>query len=127
MRSRFLMPTVAVVAAATSLSAAPAVADPASCDVPSCVPGIKGGVELGAPCDNTTYYVFGTTPWGRLVFCGSPRRYDPRYFRSPPMMGIKDENSPCHSQDFTVAQSPDGLFLSCVDANGSATWVRGDT
>jgi hypothetical protein len=43
------------------------------------------------------------------------------------MTGVKDENSPCHGYEFSVAQSPDGLFLSCVAANGNATWVRGDT
>jgi hypothetical protein len=127
MRSRLLLPVLAGVAVATSLNAAPAVADPSNCHVPSCVPGIRGGVVLGAPCDNTSHYVFGTTSWGRLVFCGSPRRYAPRYFRSPPMLGVKEENSPCHGDDFSVAQSPDGLFLSCVSANGSARWVRGDT
>ena len=73
-------------------AAPPAAAGPTVCDVPACTPGIVPGVVLGAPCDNTTYYVFGVTDWGRLVFCGSPRRYDPRWFRSPVMRGIKDIN-----------------------------------
>jgi hypothetical protein len=60
-----------------------------------------------------------------LVFCGSPRRYEPRYFRSPSMRGVK-ENSPCTSYENGVAQAPDGLFLSCVSANGETRWVRGD-
>jgi len=102
-------------------------AEPASCDYPSCVPGITPGVVLGAPCDNTTYFVFATTSWGRLVFCGSPRRYAPRYFRSPPMAGMKEVNSDCTGFENDVAQAPDGLFLTCLSANGAARWVRGDT
>lgn len=101
-------------------------AEPAECNEPSCVPGITGGVVLGASCPDTGYFVFGTTSWGRLVFCGSPRRYDPRYFRSPPMAGIKDENAPCPGRLNQVAQAPDGLFLSCAAGDGSTRWVRGD-
>ncbi len=82
---------------------------------------------LGAPCPDTTHFVFGTTSWGRLVFCGSPRRYEPRYFRSPSMWGIKDENSNCEGFENSVAQAPDGLFLTCLSVDGAPRWVRGDT
>jgi hypothetical protein len=117
-----------VVSLAVGLHIAPsAVAEPTSCDNPFCVPGITPNVVLGAPCGDTTHYVFGTTSWGRLVFCGSPRRYAPRYFRSPSMAGVKDENSSCTGHENNVAQAPDGLFLSCVSANGQSLWVRGDT
>ena len=81
---------------------------------------------LGAPCSETGFYVFGTTDWGRLVFCGSPRRYDPRYFRSPPMVGVKEFNSNCSGNESYVAQAPDGLFLTCAPQNGESIWVRGD-
>ncbi|MFP1153626.1 hypothetical protein ACK280_16150 [Mycobacterium sherrisii] len=108
-------------------SAAHAAAEPSACNDPSCTPGITGGVVLGAPCSDTTHFVFGTTSWGRLVFCGSPRRYDPRYFRAPSMRGIKDENSNCEGFENSVAQAPDGLFLTCVSVNGEPRWVRGDT
>lgn len=104
----------------------PASAAPQTCNDAFCVPGIVPNVVLGAYCSNTSYFVFGTTSWGRLVFCGSPRRYEPRYFRSPPMMGIKDENSPCDGYLNDVAQAPDGLFLSCVPMNGASLWRRGD-
>ncbi|WP_396909034.1 hypothetical protein [Mycolicibacterium sp.] len=112
--------------AAATIAPAPADAEPVGCSDPSCVPGITGGVVLGAPCGDTAYYVFGTTSWGRLVFCGSPRRYEPRYFRSPPLKGIREENSPCTGFEHTVAQAPDGLFLSCVTSDGSSRWLRGD-
>ena len=52
--------------------APPAAAEPPECDYPSCTPGIRPNVVLGSYCDNTTYYAFGVTSWGRLVFCGSP-------------------------------------------------------
>jgi hypothetical protein len=83
-------------------------------------------VGLGAPCDNTAYYVFGTTSWGRLVFCGSPRRYEPRYFRTMSMVGVKELNTPCTGYEKAMAQAPDGLFLNCVSSNGEAIWARGD-
>ncbi|MGB3331824.1 MAG: hypothetical protein WBA79_03365 [Mycobacterium sp.] len=113
--------------------AAPAVADPyvPMCDVPACTPGIMPNVVLGAPCSNTTYFVFGSavagvsTLPGRLVYCASPRRYEPRWFRSPEMHGIKEENSRCDEYSGEVAQAPDGLFLTCV-ADGESLWRRGD-
>ena len=116
-----------VLAAGILVTAPPAAAGPTVCDVPACTPGIQPGVVLGANCDSTTYYVFGVTDWGRLVFCGSPRRYEPRWFRSPEMRGIKDENTNCQGHENAVAQAPDGLFLTCVPANGQSLWLRGDT
>jgi len=121
----------AVVSAAGLMTAAQAGAEPQTCNDAFCVPGITPNVVLGAPCDNTSYFVFGTAVAGpsiqpgRLVFCGSPRRYAPRWFRSPPMVGIRDLNSPCVELN-SVAQAPDGLFLSCVPMNGAQTWLRGD-
>jgi hypothetical protein len=99
---------------------------PTNCDNPFCTPGITPGVVLGAPCENTSYFVYGTTDWGRLVFCGSPRRYDPRYFRAMPMVGIRDLNTNCSGMDNNMAQAPDGMFLMCVASNGESTWQRGD-
>lgn len=123
------VPVTAVVVAVLTLAAcipAPAAAQGSECDDPTCVPGIAGGVVLGAPCADTAHFVFGTTSWGRLVFCGSPRRYGPRYFRSPTMRGIKDENANCEGFENSVAQAPDGLFLTCLSVDGEPRWVRGD-
>lgn len=114
------------------LTAPPVAAEPpppppvAECNDPSCVPGIQPGAVLGAPCSNTTYYVFGVTSWGRIVFCGSPRRKAPRWFRSLEVRGIKTEGANCSGRDGEMAQAPDGLFLSCDVRNGAATWTRGD-
>ncbi|WP_082968395.1 hypothetical protein [Mycobacterium scrofulaceum] len=115
------------VMALVACTAVHAWAEPSTCDNPTCVPGITGGVVLGAPCPDTTHFVFGTTSWGRFVFCGSPRRYEPRYFRSPSMWGIKDENSNCEGFENSVAQAPDGLFLTCLSVEGAPRWVRGDS
>ena len=122
-------PAIATMALLMAGLAAPVTADagPQECNDPSCVPGIAGGVVLGAPCADTAYFVFGTTSWGRLVFCGSPRRYAPRYFRSPPLQGVREENSACEGALNSVAQAPDGLFLSCAAVDGATRWVRGDT
>ena len=113
---------------AGSIIASPtASAGPTQCNEPTCVPGIQPGIVLGSYCDNFTYYAFGVTSWGRLVFCGSPRRYEPRWFRSPEMRGIKDYMSDCAGYDGEVAQAPDGLFLSCVTReDGFPRWERGD-
>lgn len=110
--------------AAAGLTAPAASAD--ECNDAFCTPGITPGVVLGANCGDTSFYVFGTNSWGRLVFCGSPRRYEPRYFRSPPMYGIKDLGSSCTGYEFAVAQAPDGLFLSCSTVDNQQVWVRGD-
>lgn len=132
---RSIVAMAAAVLGAGLLAAPPALAGPTVCDYPDCTPGIMPHVVLGAPCDNTTYYVFGTADYnvsfasqpGRLMFCGSPRRYQPRWFRSPPMAGIKDEGADCHLYQNYVAQAPDGLFLVCLAQTGTTTWVRGDT
>lgn len=117
---------VAASLAAALMTSVPAQADPPACDGPTCTPGIAAGVILGATCSDTAYYVFGTTSWGRMVFCGSPRRYEPRYFRSPSMAGVKQLNVSCAGYENRVAQAPDGLFLSCQAKHGNALWSRGD-
>ena len=122
-----LIAGVLIAPPATADPADPApVDDPTSCNEPACAPGIQPGAILGAPCDNTTYYVFGVTDWGRLVFCGSPRRKAPRWFRTTNMLGVKFEGGNCSGRDGSMAQAPDGLFLSCDARNGASTWTRGD-
>jgi len=132
---RFIVVMVAALIGVGALMPPTAAAGPTVCDYPACTPGIAPNMVLGAPCDNTTYYAFGVsggyvpaTQPGRLMFCGSPRRYEPRWFRSPPMAGIKDENSLCTDYpEYYVAQAPDGLFLVCNAHDGKQIWERGDT
>jgi hypothetical protein len=118
--------------AITGLSvAAPTAAEP-SCDDPSCVPGIDRIVALGSFCDNAIYHVFATTPQGRVVFCDSIRGGPPRYFRSLPLAGIRDYDTPCPQPYNQMAQAPDGLFLICGmhlfsdGSNADSRWIRGD-
>jgi hypothetical protein len=128
MAVRSAVAALAVLMTSAAVTAAPpSAADPPDCNYPSCTPGIMPNVVLGSYCDNTTYYTFGVTSWGRLVFCGSPRRYEPRWFRSPEMHGVKNENDLCPAFEGEVAQAPDGLFLTCVAKDGRAFWARGDT
>src|ERR1700739_1606831 len=102
------------------MGVAPAAAPgPITCDYPACTPGSMPHVLLGTYCDNSAYYVFGTadyyvsgtTQLGRLMFCGSPRRYEPRWFRSPPMAGNKEKKNDCTKFQNYVAQAPGCLFL----------------
>lgn len=132
---RFIVAVVAALIGVGMVMPPPAVAGPTVCDYPACTPGIAPNMVLGAPCENTTYYVFGVsggyvpaTQPGRLMFCGSPRKYQPRWFRSPPMAGIKEEGAECglRFQNY-VAQAPDGLFLVCIGHDSVTTWVRADT
>lgn len=136
MRS-FVAVLAACAAPACLMTASPVAAQPppvlppipppgAECNYPNCTPGIVPNVVLGSYCNQTTYYVFGVTDWGRLVFCGSPRRYEPRWFRSPEMHGIKNEGDLCPALDGEVAQAPDGLFLNCVARDNRSAWERGD-
>lgn len=92
---RSVVALLATVLSAVSVTAAPPAAGQPECNYPSCTPGIVPNIVLGSYCSNHTYYVFGVTSWGRLVFCGSPRRYEPRWFRSPEMHGVKNENDYC--------------------------------
>jgi hypothetical protein len=132
---RFFVAIVAALLGVGVLAAPPSLAGPTVCDYPACTPGIMPHQVLGAPCENTTYYAFGVddsyvppaSQPGRLMFCGSPRRYQPRWFRSPPMAGVKDENANCQNYQNYVAQAPDGLFLICIAHDGIMSWVRADT
>ena len=128
---RYIAAVLAALVTSASVIAAPTVAaepppPPPECNDPSCTPGIAPGIVLGSYCNTPTYYAFGVTSWGRLVFCGSPRRYEPRWFRSPEMHGIKNEFDLCPAKDGEVAQAPDGLFLTCVARDGRSYWERGD-
>lgn len=133
---RFIVAMLVVLLSLGFSVAPPAAAGPTICDYPECTPGIRPHVIMGSNCDNSTYYVFGTADYyvsfatqpGRLLFCGSPRRYEPRWFRSPPMAGVKDENSDCSNfPEYYVAQAPDGLFLVCNAHDDIQRWERADT
>lgn len=56
---RSIVALVAALLCAGVLAAPSSLAGPTVCDYPACTPGIMPHQVLGAPCDNTTYYVFG--------------------------------------------------------------------
>ena len=121
-------------ATASADPAAPAPAPPINaneCNDAFCTPGITAGLELGAPCGDTGYDAFGVDTrnnWGRLLFCGLPRRADQAALLplAAMVVGVKEFNSNCSGYESYVAQAPDGLFLSCAPQNGESIWVRGD-
>jgi hypothetical protein len=71
MATRMIAATAGVFVGVGMLTVPTAGAYPESCSDGFCTPGINGGVDIGASCGDTAYYVFGTTSWGRLVFSGS--------------------------------------------------------
>jgi hypothetical protein len=42
------------------------------------------------------------------------------------MVGVKNLNGDCGGYENSVAQAPDGLFLTCSFQNNRPVWVRGD-
>lgn len=111
---------------------APADADPvapsAECNHISCVPGVTRDVVKGDYCPDPNHYVFAVTVEGQLFFCGSPRGFAPRYFRSPQLAGIRNLGDSCEGEFNQVAQAPDGLYLLCAftNADEQSHWVPGN-
>lgn len=128
---------VAAVAAFFALwgAVSPAAADPgepaapsATCNNISCVPGVTRGIVKGTDCPDPNHYVFAVTVAGQLFFCGSPRGFTPRYFRSPQLAGIRNLGDSCEGEFNQVAQAADGLYLLCAftNADEQSHWVPGN-
>lgn len=118
----------------SGFGAAPAVAEPGAdgnvlpCNGIECVPGITRDVVKGADCPDPNHYVFAVTVQDQLFFCGSPRGFTPRYFRSPQLAGIRNLGDSCEGEFNMVAQAPDGLYLLCAftNADEQSHWVPGN-
>ncbi len=120
---------VAALATGAAVFAAPAAsADPQSYpgDVPGMAEGI--GVRQGYACDNYERFTFGHGPNGQALTCHFiPNQYpDPLrgtpasggyWMISYPLNGVQEIGSPCPNPQ-SAAQSPDGLPLLCVGAQG---------
>lgn len=105
--------------AVLGLSAATAAAD-STCDERSCVPNIGQGVTIGDACGNSDRYVYATTTSGQLAACADAGNRLPNWVASAPLVGVRDESSPCSPGEQGVAQAPSGEPLNCVaDASGS--------
>jgi hypothetical protein len=105
-----------------------AASSPAACNSIACLPGVTRDVVKGTPCPDPNYYVFAVTGEGQLFFCGSPRGFSPRYFRSPELAGIRNLGDSCEREFNRVAQAPDGLYLLCAftNADEQSHWVPGN-
>jgi hypothetical protein len=118
---------VAAVAAGAAIGTAPAAgANPQH--YPGDVPGMVEGVSLDEACDNWERYTFGHGPSGEALACHFiPNQYpDPLragpvdhgfWMISYPLYGVQDIGAPCPNPQ-SAAQSPDGLPLLCVGAQG---------
>ncbi len=90
------------------MTAANAPASPGYCDGADCVPYVDRTAVAGTHCVQNTRYNFGIDASGNTLACNSRSTW----ISSPPLVGIRTNRLPCG--DATgVAQSPDGVPLSC--------------
>jgi hypothetical protein len=104
--------------AAPMASAAIASADPVPCDGAGCVTYVERGAVLGDGCAQNTHYNFALTASGATLACGAKGQW----IASPPLVGIRLLRSQC-GESKGVAQSPEGVPLSCVDGAWSADYT----
>ena len=91
------------------MTAANAPASPGYCDGAGCVPYLDRTAAEGEPCVQNTRYNFGLDAAGNTLACNSASKW----IASPPLVGIRTVRLPC-GEDKGVAQSPDGIPLSCL-------------
>jgi hypothetical protein len=104
--------------AAPMVSAGGASADPvSSCDGAACVTYVERGAVLGGACVQNTRYNFGLDASGATLACSSKGQW----IASPPLVGIRTLSSVC-GEDKGVAQSPDGVPLSCIGGAWTADY-----
>ena len=66
-----------------------------------------------------TRYVFGLDASGNTYLCNASNRWE----SSPPLIGIRHLRSPCDGET-GMAQSPDGLPLSCKNGGWSLEYEQ---
>jgi hypothetical protein len=105
--------------AAPLVSAAGASAGPMSCDGTdqACVPYIQRGATLGDHCTPNTRYNLGLDASGATLACGSQGQW----IASPQLVGTRTLRSLC-GDDKGVAQTPDGVTLSCIGGAWTADY-----
>lgn len=112
------MKLMAIVALAGGFVAAPMVGAPVAsglpviCDGAECVQFVDRGAVLGEACEQSTRYNFGLDPSGNTLVC----TFNKQWVASAPLVGIRPLRSSC-GEDKGVAQTPDGLPLSCIDGS----------
>ncbi len=118
------MKLLAVAALACGFVAAPmalagqASAEPAYCDGAACVPYVDRTAVAGGHCNQSTRYNYGLDSAGNTYACNSTSQWVP----FPPLVGIRTLRLPC-GNDTGVAQSPDGVPLSCKGGAWSADYT----
>jgi hypothetical protein len=114
---------IAAAITGAAVSTAPgAAADPQHYD--GDVPGINYDASLGAPCDSWERYIFGRGPGGQAEACHNiPNQFfvppvDNAYWViSYPLYGVQQVGARCPGPQ-SAAQSPDGLPMLCLGAQG---------
>ncbi|MGV0849472.1 hypothetical protein [Mycolicibacterium phlei] len=104
--------------AAPMVTAATAPAAPGYCDGAACVPYLDRTAVAGAPCTPNTRYIFGLDAAGNTLACSGNRAW----VASTPLVGIRTNRLPC-GDETGVAQSPDGIPLSCKDGAWSPDYT----
>jgi len=108
---------LAAALAAGFVATATASATPATCDGAECVPYVSKPVSAGEHCVQNTRYNWGLDAAGNTLACSSRSVWVP----APPLVGVRTLRSPC-GDTRGVAQTPDGVPLSCVNGAWSADY-----
>ena len=108
------MKLIAVLALGCGLIAAPVMAAAGAsasppCDDANCVPYVVRNVSEGGTCVLATRYVFGLDSSGNTLVCTARNTWA----KSAPLIGVRNTSSPCDASR-GVAQSPDGLPMTCM-------------
>jgi hypothetical protein len=117
------MKLLAAVALAGGFVAAPlsmattASGSPGYCDGVECVPYVDRTAVAGEHCVQNTRYNWGIDSSGNTLACSSRSVW----IAAPPLVGIRTLRLPCGT-DTGVAQTPDGVPLSCMDGAWSADY-----
>jgi hypothetical protein len=117
------MKLIAAVALACGFVAAPMIAagnasaSPGYCDGAACVPYLDRTAVQGEQCVASSRYIFGIDASGNTLYCGSKSTWTP----SAPLVGIRTLRLPC-GEDKGVAQTPDGVPLSCIGGAWTADY-----
>ncbi len=129
---RELVMATAAAAAAGLFAASPAAADGPNRTYDGDVPGINYDAYLSAPCYQWERFIFGRGPGGEALAChwipnqgylgwDSPPPGTGFWVISPKLYGVQNVGAPCPGSQ-AAAQSPDGLPMVCMGAQG---WQEG--
>jgi hypothetical protein len=103
--------------AAPMMAAGNAVASPGYCDGAACVPYLDRTAVAGDHCVASSRYIFGLDASGNTLYCGSKSTWT----ASAPLVGVRTLRLPC-GDDKGVAQTPDGVPLSCIGGAWTADY-----